>query len=220
MDRRTFVLLTGAAATAPLHPTRPFGRTGRGEAGRLQFELDDRRRWSLWYYGDGSPVPVIRAAEIVAWVGDQPLTLAQLEDSTVGSRRPPGGEAVVVRGRVAGVWVEAEFLVSAETSLAQAAVTVTVYPDRLLPTVKGVRFFQVPTAETLAGEGPMTALLNGAHSNETCRVVTLDAAEPGELTSHGTLGLSRGGRGLAIAFDATEPGTARVSLSQNLLEAA
>jgi len=35
----------------------------------LQFELDDRRRWSLWYYGDGSPVPLIRGAEIVAWVG-------------------------------------------------------------------------------------------------------------------------------------------------------
>jgi Melibiase len=220
MDRRTFLLLTGASSAATLRATEAAGRSRGRAVGRLRFELDDHRRWSLWYYGDSSPVPVIRAAEIVAWVGDQPLTLAQLEDSTVGSRRPPGGEAVVVRGRVAGVWVEAEFLVSAETSLAQAAVTVTVYPDRLLPTVKGVRFFQVPTAETLAGEGPMTALLNGVHSNETCRVVTLDAAEPGELTSHGTLGLSRAGRGLAIAFDATEPGMARVSLSRNQLEAA
>src|SRR5690349_11804137 len=176
MDRRTFVLLTGAAATAPLHPTRPFRRTGQGEAGRLQFELDDRRRWSLWYYGDGSPVPLIRGAEIVAWVGDQPLTLAQLEDSTVGSRRPPGGEAVVVRGRAAGVWIEAEFLVFAGPSLAQAAVTVTVFPDRFLPTVRGVRFFQVPTAELLAGEGPMTALVNGMQSNESCRVITLGAS--------------------------------------------
>src|SRR5689334_24019751 len=130
MDRRTFVLLTGAAATAPHHPTRPFGRTGRGEAGRLQFELDDRRRWSLRYYGEGSPVPVVRGAEIVAWVGDQPLTLAELEDSTVGNRRPPGGDAVVVRGRAAGVWVEAELLTAGGAGTPQASVTVTVFPDR------------------------------------------------------------------------------------------
>ncbi|HEX4628925.1 MAG TPA: glycoside hydrolase family 36 protein, partial [Gemmatimonadales bacterium] len=191
---------------------------GQAGLGRLRFELDEHRRWSLWYYGDGSPVPVIRAAEVVVSVSDQPLTLAQLEDSTVGNRRPPGGEAVVVRGRATGVWIEAEFLVIADASLSQAAVTVTVFPDRFLPTVNGVRFFRVPSAETLTGEGPMTALLNGLHSNEPCRVVTLDA-EAGELTSHGALGLSRAGRGLAIAFDSGEPGTGRVSLSPDRLEA-
>src|SRR5438309_492922 len=118
MDRRTFVLLTGATSGAlirpPVRPTHsPTGagwRSGGPAVGRLRFELDDHRRWSLWYYGDGSPVPVVRGAEIVAWVGDQPLTLAELEDSTVGNRRPPGGDAVVVRGRAAGVWVEAELL--------------------------------------------------------------------------------------------------------------
>src|SRR6266487_5024254 len=108
MDRRTFVLLTGGMSSGlirppstALHRPRPPGVPGTG---RLRFELDDHHRWSLWYYGDGSPVPLVRGAEIVAWVGDRPLTLAELEDSTVGNRRPPGGDAVVVRGRAAGVW--------------------------------------------------------------------------------------------------------------------
>ncbi|HKW40077.1 MAG TPA: alpha-galactosidase [Gemmatimonadales bacterium] len=218
MDRRTFILLTGASSAAAWRPALA-ARPGGAAVGPLRFELDDHRRWSLWYYGEGSPVPLVRAAEVVAWVGDQPLTLAQLEDSTIGSRRPPGGEAVVVRGRAAAVWVEAEFLVTSDTSLPQAAITVTVFPDRFLPTVKAVRFFQAPTAETLPGEGPLTALLNGLHSNEPCRVVALAAGESGEWTSHGALGLSRGGRGLAIAFDATDPGAARVSFSPNGLEA-
>ena len=187
--------------------------------GRLRFELDDHRRWSLWYYGDGSPVPLIRAAEVVAWVGEQPITLSQLEDSTVGSRRPPGGEAVVVRGRAAGVWVEAEFLVLGGASLPQADVTVTIFPDRFLPTVKGVRFFQVPIAEALPGDGPSTALVNALYSNEPCRIATLGASEAGELASHGALGLSRGGRGLAVAFDSGEPGAARVTLSADRVEA-
>jgi len=104
MDRRTFVLLTGATSGALIRPPvrqsdSPTGanrRSGGPAVGRLRFELDDHRRWSLWYYGDGSPVPLVRGAEIVAWVGDRPLTLAELEDSTVGNRRPPGGDAVVV----------------------------------------------------------------------------------------------------------------------------
>src|SRR5256712_12914953 len=110
MDRRMFVLLTGATATAVFRPVREIGRSEGRAAGRIRFELDDHHRWSLWYYGDGSPVPLVRGAEIVVWVGDQPLSLAELEDSTVGNRRPPGGDAVVVRGRVAGVWAEAELL--------------------------------------------------------------------------------------------------------------
>src|SRR2546429_8480521 len=103
MDRRTFVLLTGGVSSGlirppstALHHPPPRGVAGTG---RLRFELDDHRRWSLWYYGDGSPVPVVRGAEIVAWGGDQSLTLAELEDSTGGNRRPPGGGAVVGVGR-------------------------------------------------------------------------------------------------------------------------
>src|SRR5437660_1592467 len=227
MDRRTFVLLTGATSGALIRPPvrlshSPTGagwRSGGPAVGRLRFELDDHRRWSLWYYGDGSPVPVVRGAEIVAWVGDRPLTLAELEDSTVGSRRPPGGDAVVVRGRAAGVWVEAELLTAGGASTPQASVTVTVFPDRYLPTVRGVRFFQLPHADVLAGEGPLTALVNGAHSADPTRVVTVGVPEAEGLASHAAVGLTRGSRGLAIAFDAGEPGEARVQLSRDALEA-
>src|SRR2546422_2578757 len=223
MDRRTFVLLTGGVSSSlirppstALHHPPPRGVAGTG---RLRFELDDHRRWSLWYYGEGSPVPVVRGAEIVAWVGDQPLTLAELEDSTVGNRRPPGGDAVVVRGRTAGVWVEAELLTAGGASIPQASVTVTIFPDRFLPTVRGVRFFQLPHADLLAGDGPLVALVNGAHSADPSRVVTIGAPDAEGLASHGATGLTRGRRGLAIAFDAGEPGEARVQLSQAGLEA-
>src|SRR5437667_435790 len=207
MDRRTFVLLTGATSGALIRPPvrlshSPTGagwRSGGPAVGRLRFELDDHRRWSLWYYGDGSPGPVVRGAEIVAWVGDRPLTLAELEDSTVGSRRPPGGDAVVVRGRAAGVWVEAELLTAGGASTPQASVTVTVFPDRYLPTVRGVRFFQLPHAETLAGDGPLVALVNGAHSADPCRVVTVGAPEAEGLASHAATGLTRGSRGVGHA---------------------
>src|SRR5260370_38266158 len=122
MDRRPFVLLAGAAAT----PLRPAGASAGGGAralGRLRFELDERRRWSVWYYGEGAPVPLVRDAEIVAWVGERALTLVELEDSSVGSRRPPGGDAVVVRGRANGVWVEAEFLAAGGVRAPPAART-------------------------------------------------------------------------------------------------
>src|SRR5207237_1981844 len=174
---------------------------------------------SLWYYGDGSPVPVVRGAEMGAWVGDRPLTLAERADGTVGGRRPPGGDAVVVRGRAAGVWVEAELLTAGGASTPQASVTVTVFPDRYLPTVRGVRFFQLPHADVLAGEGPLTALVNGAHSADPTRVVTVGVPEAEGLASHAAVGLTRGSRGLAIAFDAGEPGEARVQLSRDALEA-
>ncbi|HEX9418473.1 MAG TPA: alpha-galactosidase, partial [Methylomirabilota bacterium] len=187
--------------------------------GRLRFELDDHHRWSLWYYGEGSPVPLVRGAEIVTWVGDQPLTLAELEDSTVGNRRPPGGDAVVVRGRAAGVWVEAELLTAGGASTPQASVTVTLFPDRYLPTVRGVRFLRLPHAEVLVGDGPLVALVNGAQSADPSRVVTVGAPEAEGLASHAATGLTRGKRGLAIAFDAGEPGEARVQLSRDELEA-
>src|SRR5439155_1224989 len=84
MDRRTFVLLTGATSGALLRPpfqpstapTRARGRSGGPAVGRLKFELDEQRRWSIWYYGDGQPVPLIRTAVVGARVGDQLVTLA------------------------------------------------------------------------------------------------------------------------------------------------
>ena len=48
----------------------------------------------------------------------------------------------------AGVWVEAELFTGADRL--QATVTVTLFPDRFLPTVTAVRFLKVPPAETLA----------------------------------------------------------------------
>jgi hypothetical protein len=218
MDRRTFVLLAGAAATS-LRPTSAGAPRGARGLGRLRFELDERRRWSLWYYGEGAPVPLVRGAEIVAWVGERALTLVELEDSSVGSRRPPGGDAVVVRGRANGVWVEAEFLAAGGLDAPQAAVTVTVFPDRYLPSVRGVRFFQLPEAGTLAGAGPLVALVNGYASLDPCRVVTIGAAEGVGLASYGALGLTRGARGLGLAFDGGEPGEARVKLTKDGLEA-
>src|SRR5438132_985584 len=99
MDRRTFVLLTGAASGALIRPpvrlsAPPLVRGALG-VGRLRFELDERHRWSLWYSGDARPVPLVRDAELGAWIGGAFVTLADLQDSTVGSRRPPGGEAKV-----------------------------------------------------------------------------------------------------------------------------
>jgi melibiase-like protein len=228
MDRRTFVLLTGTVSLTAFDPPRRPGAARAAPAGRLRFELDDQRRWSLWYYGAARPVPLIRNAELVAWVGDQPITLAQLEDSTVGNRRPPGGEAVVVRGLVAGVWVEAEFLVAPAADAPQAAVTVTIFPDRYLPTLTGVRFFRLPEGDVLpGGTEPLVALVNGYHSRDACRVAAVGGSEGGGgagpnapgLVSHGALGLTRGGQGLGIAFDAGEPGEAKVRLSSAGLEA-
>src|SRR6266571_5351048 len=133
MDRRTFVLLTGASSAALIRPPDRLSDSPPWAVGRLRFELDDHRRWSLWYYGDAQPVPLFPSAEIVAWVGDQALTLAQLEDSTVGSRRPPGGDAVVVRGRAARVWVDADFLF-ATAARPHDLITVTICRARCHPT--------------------------------------------------------------------------------------
>jgi len=219
MDRRTFVLLTGGVSGLIRPPRRRIAQLAG--VGRLKFELDEERRWSLWYYGDGPPVPLIKAAVVGARVGDQWITLADLQDSTVGSRKPPGGEAVVVRGRAAGVFLEAEFLSAneAEGGASRAAVSVTIYPDRYLPTVKGIRFFQAPEAAVLAGDAPLVALVNGYHSWSACRVVPASATPEDGLVSHGALGLTRGSRALALAFDPGEPGEATVQLSREGLEA-
>src|SRR5260370_7665124 len=91
---------------------------------------------------------MVRGAEIIAWVGERALTLVELEDSSVGSRRPPGGDAVVVRGRANGVWVEAEFLTAGGLDALQAAVTVTVLPARYLPTLPALPFFHLPQPRT------------------------------------------------------------------------
>ena len=223
MDRRTFVLLTGAASSALVRPLttldapRPPGAAG---SGRLRFELDEKRRWSLWYSSEGQPRLLIKDAAVGVWVGDQLVTLADLQDSTVGTRRPAGGQAVVVRGRAAGVFIEVEFLAAGEAAAPQAAVTVTIYPDRYLPAVRGVRFLQAAEADTLTGTGPLIALVNGYHSWSPCLVVAVSsAADMPDVLSHGALGLTRGDAGLGLGFEPGEPGEAKVKLSHDGLEA-
>src|SRR5205807_2747735 len=145
------------------------------------------------------------ATTLTVWVGDQAITLADLEDSTVGSRRPPGGQSILVRGRAAGVFVEAEFFSGQDAVAPVGSIAVTVYPDRYLPSVRGVRFFQVTGA--LPGPGPLTALINGYHSWSDDRIETVGPELPPTL-SHGALGLTRAGRGLGLVFDGGEPGEA------------
>jgi melibiase-like protein/beta-galactosidase-like protein len=179
--------------------------------GRLRFELDDRRRWSVWYRGDGPPVPLIEAATLTVHVGDRVIAVNDLEDITIGGRRPPGGDSILIRGRAAGMVLEVELFAAEEAAAPTGAVTVTLYPDRALPVVRGVTFFDVPDA--LPGNGPLTALVNGYHSWDACRVEPLRADMP-DAVSHGALGLTRAGQGgLAVAFDAGEPGEAKVRLS-------
>jgi hypothetical protein len=225
MDRRTFVLLSGAASAAVWRPVRspapPGGRTPA--AGGLRFELDEQRRWSLWYHGAAQPVPLLRNATLGVWIGDTLATLGDLEDISVGNRRPPGGESLVIRGRApanpgtaAGVWIEAEFAAWDASPVAgasvQGSVTVTVYPDRVLATIRGVRFFAAPEPQVLPGDGPLLALVNGYQSWSPCSVATV----PADLTSYGALGLTRHGHGLAVVFDPGEPGESKVKLGTDV----
>ena len=191
--------------------------------GGLRFDLDEQRRWSLWYHGDGQPVPLLRDAALGVWVGETLVTLADLEDISVANRRPPGGESLAIRGRVAapaGVWIEAEFAAWEAGPGAQGTITVSVYPDRLLATIRGVRFLTAPEAQVLPGAGPLLALVNGYQSWSPCRIETVATrSDAPELVSHAVLGLTREGRGLAVAFDAGEPGEAKVKLVGGGLEA-
>ncbi|MGH7671341.1 MAG: alpha-galactosidase [Gemmatimonadales bacterium] len=219
MDRRTFVLLTGTASAALW--ARPRRAWGRGGGRSLQFDLDEQHRWSLWYHGDGPPVPLLRNVALTVWVGDAPVALTDLEDISVANRRPPGGESLAIRGRAAaGVWIEAEFTAWEAGPAAQGSISVNVYPDRVLASIRGVRFFAAPEAQVLPGPGPLLALVNGYQSGRASRIETVAArAEGAEVASHAALGLTRGGRGLAVAFEAGEPGEAKVKLSDAGLEA-
>jgi len=226
MDRRTFVLLTGAASAelwrSPRVPRRPPGGPAAGVGG-LRFDLDEQRRWSLWYQGDGQPVPLLRDATLGVWVGETLVTLADLEDISVANRRPPGGESLAIRGRAAasgGVWIEAEFAAWEAGPGAQGSITVSLYPDRVLATIRGVQFLSAPEAHVLPGGGPLLALVNGYQSASPCRIETVGTRpDAPDVVSHAALGLTRDGRGLAVAFDAGEPGEGKVKLTGGGLEA-
>jgi hypothetical protein len=219
MDRRTFLLLTGAGSTGLLGPPRYSAARPRG-TGRLRFELDEGRRWSLWYLAEGPPVPLIQNATLGAWIADQFLTLGDLEYSTAGMRRPAGGDALVLRGRAGRVYLEAELLAGPPAPAPTASVSLTIYPDRDLPTIKGVHFFQAAGTEVMPGAGGLIALVNGPSSSAAARLVALPAgADIPDLMSQGALGLTRGTRGLAFAFEPDDPGDGRVKFSAQGLDA-
>ena len=209
MDRRTFVLLTGAASAA-LWRTRPL--YARNLPGSLRFDLDDQRRLALWYDAPDRSIPLLRNAALGVWIGDTLATLADLEDVSVGNRRPPGGESLVIRGRTpppagstsGGVWIEAEFLAS--DSEARGAVTVTVYPDRVLATIRGIRFFATSEPQVLPGDGALVALVSGYQSWSACHITPL----PADATSYGAIGLTRAGHGLAAVWDPGGAGDGKV----------
>jgi hypothetical protein len=192
----------------------------------LRFDLDEQRRWSLSYQGGAESVPLIRNATLGVWVGETLATLADLEDISVGNRRPPGGESLVIRGRTpspdpagaGGIWLEAEFAAwDTAGGAPQGNITVSVYPDRLLATIRGLRFLATRNEDLFPGPGPLLALVNGYHSASPCRVAAVNGDT--DATSHAVLALTRTGRGLALAFDARGPGDGRLRLTAGGIEA-
>jgi len=219
MDRRTFILLTSAASVATFR--RPVLQRPRQAPGRLRFDLDNERRWSLSYLNEGQPVPLIRDATLGAWVTDRFIALNDLEYSAVGTERPSGGEVLRFRGRGAGVYLEAAFYTSLDAPLPVATVSLSIYPDRELPGIGGVRFLEVPATEVLPANGPLVALVEARDSRGAPQVVSLPLESTGsDLHSHGVLGLSRGDWGLGFAFDPTDPGAGAVRLASERIEAA
>jgi Melibiase len=223
MDRRTFVLLAGAGSTTLLGPSlRVAARPPQGRraqlAGRLRFELNDERQWSLWYLGEGSPVPLLLDATLGAWIRDQFVTLGDVEYSTVGTRRPPGGDALVMRGRVAGTYLEAEFLAGPPAAAPLATISVTITPDRDLPSIKGVRFFQALSSDVMPGSGAPVALVNGSTSHDGARLIAVPPPADFEVASYGAFSLMRDARALALAFDPDDPGWGTVTLSRDGLD--
>jgi hypothetical protein len=204
MDRRTFVLLTGATGGALLGPGLVAIRSAP-RLGRLRITLDDQRRWSLWYQGGGAPVALLRDATLGAWVGARFVALGDLQDTVIGTRRPPSGESLVVRGSAGDVMIEAEFVAGPEGETPEASVTVTIYPDRQLPACQGVRYFDAPDANVLPGPGDLVALVGGYHSGIPSSLARLPLSA-GEVLSHATLGLTRGAQSLGLAFEPGEPG--------------
>ncbi len=174
----------------------------------------------MWYQGADNRVPLIQDAELGAWIGDRLVTLADLEDITEGTRQPPGGDALVVRGRAAGIYLEAEFALETATVAApRGAVTLRFYPDRELPTIRGVRFADLGEPTVVPGAAPLVAVVNGFQSGGGVRVQRVTPTMPA-ATSHAISAVTRGTIGLGLSFDAGEPGDGRVRYEKGRLEAA
>ncbi|MGH7644230.1 MAG: alpha-galactosidase, partial [Gemmatimonadales bacterium] len=206
----------GRAAVWPSDPatTRPHA------PGRLRFDLDERRRWSLTWVGEGRTVPLIEHAVLGVAIGDDVVTLADLSEVVTGTREPPGGDAIVIRGRGGGVYLETEFVSGPWAEVPRGTVSVSVYPDRHLPVVRGVRFLELPTTQVLPGAGPLLALASPASSSEAMRVARAPNDSDGaDLTSHGEGALARGARSLGLAFDARSAGLGELRLAAGGLAA-
>ena len=194
MNRRTFLLLSGAASGSLLVPLRESagwvpegGRDGRnGRDARLGFEFDGRHRWSLWYREEGAAVPLLPFASAGVRLEDRLLTLGDLDDVSVQAGTPPVGESTVIRGRGAGLFVEATFLIEPATPAPRASITLRIYPDTSLPVVSGLAWASLPVARVLPGSGDLLAQVD----DRDPAIVPVSADTP-ELQSIGTLALTR-----------------------------
>lgn len=185
-------------------------------AGRLGFTLDDRQRWTLSYHGEGGPVPLVADAELAVLIGDREVALHALEQVRARRHIEPDRRITVVSGTSAGIAVDVSFSDAAPGET--AAITVALAPDRVQAVVRGIRYFTLPPENLLPGPGSLQALVNGYHSWSES-LLTPVPADDTRLTSHAAAGLGRRGRGLALAFDAGEPGEGSLHIARDRLEA-
>jgi len=228
MDRREFIWMIGGVANpvvwragrtvgaqhaAPLPAPAPLPSAPLPAPGRLRFDLDDRRRWSLAWVGEGRTVPLIEHAVLGVAIGDAVVTLADLTEVVTGTREPPGGDAIVIRGRGGDVYLETEFVSGPWAEAPRGAVSVSVYPDRHLPVVRDVRFLELSGGQVLPGAGPLMALASEASAGEATRIARApNGSGDAILTSHGAGALARGTRSLALVFDARSAGLGELRL--------
>ncbi|HEY6785354.1 MAG TPA: hypothetical protein VI159_10395, partial [Gemmatimonadales bacterium] len=206
MNRRTFVLLSGAASGSLLVPLRPStGWTFEETPGRLSFEFDNRHRWSLWYRGDGPAVPLLPFTPAGVHLSDRILTLGDLDDVSLQAGNPVQGESTVIRGRGAGIFVEATFLMEPPAAAPRVRISIRIYPDTSLPVVGGVSWASFPVDHALPGAGDLLAQVDER---------TPDLVQPrSEIRSNGSLALTRrtsnGVRALGLIQDPTGAGVFR-----------
>lgn len=214
MNRRTFVLLSGAASGSLLVPLRPStGWTFEETSGHLSFEFDNRHRWSLWYRGEGPAVPVLPFTPAGVHVNGRMLTLGDLDDVSLQAGTPVKGESTVIRGRGAGIFVEATFLMEPSATAPRARISIRIYPDTSLPAVGGVAWASFPVDHVLPGPGDLLAQVD----ERTPRVVPPHSG----IRSAGSLALTRrtpnGARALGIIQDPAGAGVFRASTNGDQL---
>ena len=214
MNRRTFVLLSGAASGSLLVPLRPStGWTFEETPGRLSFEFDNRHRWSLWYHGDGPAVPLLPFTPAGVHFSDRILTLGDLDDVSLQAGNPVRGESTVIRGRGAGIFVEATFLVEPSATAPRARISIRMYPDTSLPAVGGVAWASFPLDHMVPGAGDLLIQVD----ERTPSV----APSHSEIRSTGSLALTRrtlnGVRALGLIQDPTGAGVFQASTNGDQL---